>query len=127
MGSKFAALLLAVLVCEASAAPTLAGQWFSCAGNSGEFESLAVERAGDQYTGLLESSRSGGAYSAELKGSPRSGVLKLSGCQAYRGELSPVCVAVAVTLGKRASPFKRISPQDLERNIADCRAKYRDS
>ena len=127
MRSKFASLLLVALVSEASAAPPFSGQWFSCEGTSGEFQSLSVERAGNHYKGLLESSRNGGVYSAELTGSTRLGVLKLHGCQSYRGEQSPSCVTVEVTLGTRHSSFKRISPKNFELSIAECHARLRES
>jgi len=127
MSRKFVILLLVALSFEANAAPSFAGQWFSCEGTSGEFQSLTVERVGHAYKGLLESSRNGGVYSAELTGTPRSGMLELRGCQAYRGEQSPSCVAVGVTLGARSSSFRRIPPRKFELSIAECRAKHQES
>jgi hypothetical protein len=81
--------------------------------------SLTVEQVGPGYKGLLESSRNGGVYSAELTGSVRTGMLELRGCQAYRREQPPSCVAVAVTLGARGSSFERIPPGKFELRIAE--------
>ena len=126
--SKYANFLLVALLGSANAATSFVGLWFSCEGTSGEFQSLSVERSGEHYTGLLESSRNGGVHSAQLTGSVRAGVLELRGCQANRGEAPPSCAPeVVVQLGARGSSFKRISPQRFERHIGECHAMRKES
>lgn len=120
--------MFAAFLCDANAASSFDGHWFSCDGKSGEFQSLIVEQVNGLYKGVLESSRNGGVYSAELTGSVREGALVLHGCQAYRGEASKDCaLPIEIKLGKRDSSFKYISPSQQERSIAKCRALRKES
>lgn len=117
-------LIIPLCLCTSSAlaSPTYIGTWFSCDIKSGEYSVLEVEKQKNQYTGLLESSRNGGVYSAQLSGIPRKSSITLRGCQSYRGETcNNTNPQIVVTLKSSSNVgFTRISKASLNQYVKQC-------
>ncbi|BCM25379.1 hypothetical protein [Methyloradius palustris] len=120
---KYFAILMALFAIQVHASDeAYIGTWFSCDSKSGEYEVLDVEKLNDRYVGLLESSKSGGVYSAQLSGAPIKAGLILTGCQSYRGE---ACTNKAPTIrislkNSNSAGFIHIPKSSLKKLIKQC-------
>ena|SRR5450830_1550525 len=120
-------VLLSLIAIETAAAP-FSGIWLSCEQGSGDFRLLELEQNDEFVRGILEESRSGGVWSAELQGVVKEDALLLHGCILYRGEplkgCDPSNAPVLARLPTRddSSIFSLVESKDLQRDIDRCTA-----